>query len=169
MASLLSVLLGLDCLLLGLSDLIWSDLNDTGEREPSCLLRLHDRSLVGEADIPDISLVRLETKFDVSDCAEFCLVNPGGSPVLPTLADMLGWVLGECGEWERRPRPCPIEMGLELLDLLKASAPTAPIAPGAGLADLDFLGVPGVPGGVTPLPFALLAPMTFTSSLTETP
>jgi len=60
-------------------------------------------------------------------------------------------------------------MGLELLDLLKANAPTAPIAPGAGLADLDFLGVPGVPGGVTPFPFALLAPITFTSSLTETP
>jgi len=60
-------------------------------------------------------------------------------------------------------------MGLELLDLLKARAPTAPIAPGAGLADLDFLGVPGVPGGVTPLPFALLAPMTLTSSFTETP
>lgn len=82
---------------------------------------------------------------------------------------MLGWVLGECGEFERRPLPCPIDIGLELLDLLKARAPTAPIAPGAGLADLDFLGVPGVPGGVTPLPFALLAPMTLTSSLTETP
>jgi hypothetical protein len=39
-----------------------------------------------------------------------------------------------------------------------------------GLADLDaLLGVPGVPGGVTPLPLALLSPMTLTSSLTETP
>ena len=70
---------------------------------------------------------------------------------------------------ESNPLPCPIDIGLELLDLLKARAPTAPIAPGAGLADLDFLGVPGVPGGVTPLPFALLAPMTFTSSFTDTP
>ena len=71
-------------------------MNDTGEREPSCLLvpRLQDRSLVGEADIPDISLVRLDTRAEVSDCEEFCLVNPGGgSPMLPTLAplaDMLG-------------------------------------------------------------------------------
>ena len=29
--------------------------------------------------------------------------------------------------------------------------------------------LPGVPGGVTPLPLALLSPITFTSSLTETP
>ena len=82
---------------------------------------------------------------------------------------MLGWDLGECGELESNPLPWPIEIGLELLDLLKASAPTAPIAPGAGLADLDFLGVPGVPGGVTPFPLALLAPMTLTNSFTETP
>ena len=34
---------------------------------------------------------------------------------------------------------------------------------------LDFLGVPGVPGGVTPLPLALLSPITLTSSLTDTP
>ena len=67
LASLFSVLLGLDCLLLGLSDLIRSDLKDTGESEPSCLLRLQDRSLVGEADMPDISLVRLETRAEVSD------------------------------------------------------------------------------------------------------
>ena len=29
--------------------------------------------------------------------------------------------------------------------------------------------MPGVPGGVAPLPLALLAPITFTSSFTETP
>ena len=34
---------------------------------------------------------------------------------------------------------------------------------------LDFLGVAGVPGGVTPLPLALLSPITLTSSLTDTP
>jgi hypothetical protein len=65
--SFVSVLLGLACLLPGLSDLIWSDLKDTGDREPSCLLRLQDKSLVGEADIPDMSLVRLDTRAEVSD------------------------------------------------------------------------------------------------------
>jgi hypothetical protein len=35
--------------------------------------------------------------------------------------------------------------------------------------DLDLRGVPGVLGGVTPFPLARLAPITFTSSLTETP
>ena len=59
-----------------------------------------------------------------------------------------------------------MEMGLELRDLLKESDPRAA---GAGLQDLDFRGVPGVPGGVTPLPLALDAPITLTSSLTETP
>ena len=59
-----------------------------------------------------------------------------------------------------------MEMGLELRDLAAASAPSAA---GAGLQERDFLGVPGVPGGVTPLPLALEAPITFTSSFTETP
>ena len=59
-----------------------------------------------------------------------------------------------------------MEMGLELLDLAEAKAPRAA---GAGLQDRDFLGVPGVPGGVTPLPLAREAPITLTSSLTETP
>ena len=59
-----------------------------------------------------------------------------------------------------------MEIGLELRDLLNDSDPRAA---GAGLQDLDFLGVPGVPGGVTPLPLALDAPITLTSSLTETP
>lgn len=89
--------------------------------------------------------------------------------MLAPLADMLGCDFGEWGEFDISPLPCPIDIGLELLDLLKAKAPTAPNAPGAGLADLDFLGVPGVPGGVTPFPLALLAPITLTSSLTETP
>ena len=62
-----------------------------------------------------------------------------------------------------------MEIGLELRDLVNARADTALRAPGAGLTDLDFLGVPGVPGGVTPLPLAREAPMTLTSSLTETP
>ena len=31
------------------------------------------------------------------------------------------------------------------------------------------MGVAGVPGGVTPLPLALLSPITLTSSLTDTP
>jgi len=59
-----------------------------------------------------------------------------------------------------------MDIGLELLEVLQFSLP-----PGAaGLADLDaLLGVPGVPGGVMPLPLALLAPITFTSSFTETP
>ena len=39
-----------------------------------------------------------------------------------------------------------------------------------GDADREaLLGVAGVPGGVTPLPLARLSPMTFTSSLTDTP
>ena len=59
-----------------------------------------------------------------------------------------------------------MEMGLELRDLAAANAPRAA---GAGLQDRDFLGVPGVPGGVTPLPLALEAPITLTSSLTDTP
>lgn len=83
-------------------------------------------------------------------------------PILATLAD--SWLgAGLLGT----PLPCPIDMGLELRDLLKAKAPCTP--PGAGEADLDFRGVPGVPGGVTPFPLARLAPITFTSSLTETP
>ena len=59
-----------------------------------------------------------------------------------------------------------MEIGLELRDRLNARLPRAA---GAGLQDLDFRGVPGVPGGVTPFPFARDAPITFTSSLTETP
>ena len=59
-----------------------------------------------------------------------------------------------------------MEIGLELRDLLNEREPRAA---GAGLQDLDFLGVPGVPGGVTPLPLALEAPITLTSSLTDTP
>ena len=35
--------------------------------------------------------------------------------------------------------------------------------------DLALLWLGGVPGGVTPLPLALLSPITLTSSLTETP
>ena len=58
-----SDLLGLDCLLCGLSDLIWSDLRDTGDIEPvSSLLRL-----AGEGERPDMSLVRLDTRAEVSD------------------------------------------------------------------------------------------------------
>ena len=39
-----------------------------------------------------------------------------------------------------------------------------------GDADREaLLGVAGVPGGVTPFPLARLSPMTFTSSLTDTP
>ena len=58
-----------------------------------------------------------------------------------------------------------MEMGEELRDLLKeARAPSA-----AGEQERDLRGVPGVPGGVTPLPLAREAPITLTSSLTETP
>ena len=60
--------------------------------EPSCLLKLQDISLVGEADIPDISLVKLETMADESDCEEFCLVRPDCSTllILAPLAEILG-------------------------------------------------------------------------------
>jgi hypothetical protein len=164
-ASLPSTRRGLECRLVGLSER-WSDLKETGDREPSWRLRLQDRSLVGEADMPDMSLVRLDTRADVSDWepAEFCRARPGASrlPMLTTLAD--SWLgTGLRGT----PRPWPMEMGLELLERLKARAPCT--GPGAGDADRDFLGVPGVPGGVTPFPFALLAPITLTSSFTETP
>ena len=60
-----------------------------------------------------------------------------------------------------------MEMGEELRDLLKEAK--APRAAGAGEHDRDLRGVPGVPGGVTPLPLAREAPITLTSSLTETP
>lgn len=46
----------------------------------SSLLRL-----AGEADRPDMSLVRLETRAEVSDWAEFCLVRPGVSPLMEAL------------------------------------------------------------------------------------
>jgi len=153
-----SGLRGLDTRLLG-SDLSCSDLRDTGDMEPSRRLRL-----AGEAERPDMSRVRLETRAEVSLWAEFCLVRPdtGGwppSPALPPLVEMLGADFGDS------PRPCPMEMGLELRDLMDS----APSAAGAGLQDRDLRGVPGVPGGVTPLPLAREAPITLTSSLTETP
>ena len=49
----------------------------------SSLLRL-----AGEAERPDMSLVRLDTRAEVSDWAEFCLVRPGVSP----LREALGWL-----------------------------------------------------------------------------
>ncbi len=60
-----------------------------------------------------------------------------------------------------------MEMGEELRDLLKEAR--APSAAGAGEQERDLRGVPGVPGGVTPFPLAREAPITLTSSLTETP
>jgi len=118
--------------------------------------------------MPDISLVRLETKADVSEGEEFCLAKLGRSPILPTLAALAETLRGVLGDKDAGGTPCPrpIEMGLELLELLQASLLPGP----AGLADRDaLLGVPGVPGGVIPLPLALLAPITLTSSFTETP
>ena len=60
-----------------------------------------------------------------------------------------------------------MEIGEELRDLLNEAR--APSAAGAGEQERDLRGVPGVPGGVTPLPLAREAPITLTSSLTETP
>ena len=69
-------------------------MRDTGEIEPvSSLLRL-----AGEAERPDMSLVREDTRAEVSDWAEFCLVRPGVSSPAP-LVEPLGCDLGE------RPRP----------------------------------------------------------------
>ena len=91
--------------------------------EPSWVLRLQDRSLDGEADIPDMSRVREETKADVSDCdpAEFCLARPPAPSRLPRLATLVeSWLgIGLLGT----PRPCPIDIGDELRDREKASAP----------------------------------------------
>ena len=58
-----SDLRGLESLLTGLSDLRQcSDLSETGDMDPSSLLRL-----AGDADNPDMSLVMLETRAEVSD------------------------------------------------------------------------------------------------------
>ena len=65
-------------------------MRDTGDIEPvSSLLRL-----AGEAERPDMSLVREDTRAEVSDWAEFCLVRPGVSRPAP-LVEALGWDLGE--------------------------------------------------------------------------
>jgi hypothetical protein len=96
-ASLVSDCLGLECLLTGLSDLMWSDLRDTGDKDPSCA-GLAESSLVRleAADSPDISLVRLDTRAEVSDWEEFCLARLGISPTLAVaLADALRLVLGD--------------------------------------------------------------------------
>ena len=50
----------------------------------SSLLRL-----AGEAERPDMSLVREDTRAEVSDWAEFCLVRPGVSGPAP-LVEALG-------------------------------------------------------------------------------
>ena len=69
-------------------------MRDTGDIEPvSSLLRL-----AGEAERPDMSRVREDTRAEVSDWAEFCLVRPGVSRPGP-LVEALRWDLGE------RPRP----------------------------------------------------------------
>jgi hypothetical protein len=57
-----------------------------GETDPS-LAGLPDKET---ADRPDMSLVRLETRADVSeaDCDEHCLARLGMSPTLPGLAPL---------------------------------------------------------------------------------
>ena len=109
--------MGLEWRLAGLSERTWSDRRETGERDPSWRLRLQDRSLLGEADMQDMSLVRLDTRAEVSDCepAEFCLASPGTSPRLPRLATLADSWLGP--GLRGTHRPWPIEIGLELRDL----------------------------------------------------
>ena len=60
-------------------------MRDTGDIEPvSSLLRL-----AGEAERPDMSRVREDTRAEVSDWPEFCLVRPGVSSPAP-LVEALG-------------------------------------------------------------------------------
>ena len=63
------------------------------------------------------------------------------SPDTGNSAQALAPRLGECDLGER-PRPCPMEMGDELLDLLKEAR--APKAAGAGEHERDLRGVPEV-------------------------
>ena len=104
-------------LLPGSSECKSSDLNDTGDREPSFL----DNSLVtpGEADRQDMSLVRLDMSSEVSEVDEFCLFRLDAPAAASSRLPMLAVTLLDA----RLPTllPWPIDIGLELLDLLNAS------------------------------------------------
>ena len=68
-------------------------MREAGDTEPavSSRPRLAGEADKAEADRPDMSLVRLDTRAEVSDWAEFCLVRAGvGSPTLPILVEILG-------------------------------------------------------------------------------
>ena len=98
--------------------------------------------------------MRAEVSLWLESCRASCASPPPPPRPLPWPPPPLATAMG-CEE-----AACAMETGLELERLLETWGETE---------REERRMLPGVPGGVTPLPLALLSPITFTSSLTETP